>query len=165
MGRSLSFLVADAIADKICKRGIFANRPEVCLLPQYDTAVDRELKLFVVPSNITTDTIVGRDTFRQLFATQLMAIKYIPDSRIEAADEALKVLEDVSVEFVNEKLYFGGIWAKVKTVVMVGASEVLWNGDYQIDGLLRNSTFAEADTMATSFVIVSERFVAKDRNG
>lgn len=161
MGRSLSFLLADAIADKIYKDGIFIKRPEVCLLPQYDTATETELKLFLVPSNITTDTIVGRDTFRQLFATQLMAIKYVPDSRIEAADEALKVLEDVSVAFVNEKIYFGNVWAKVKTCVMVGASEVLWNGDYQIDGLLRNSTFAESDTMATSFVIVSERFLAK----
>lgn len=161
MGKSLSFLLADAIADKIYKDGIFFKRPEVCLLPQYDTATETELKLFLVPSNITTDTIVGRDTFRQLFATQLMAIKYVPDSRIEAADEALKVLEDVSVAFVNEKLYFGDVWAKVKTCVMVGASEVLWNGDYQIDGLLRNSTFAESDTMATSFVIVSERFLAK----
>lgn len=161
MGRSLSFLLADAIADKIYKDGIFIKRPEVCLLPQYDTATETELKLFLVPSNITTDTIVGRDTFRQLFATQLMAIKYVPDSRIEAADEALKVLEDVSIAFVNEKLYFGNVWAKVKTCVMVGASEVLWNGDYQIDGLLRNSTFAESDTMATSFVIVSERFLAK----
>lgn len=163
MAKSLSFLLAEAIADTIYKEGIFINRPQVCLLPQYDTAVDTELKLFVVPSNISTDNIVGRDTFRQLFATQLMAIKYVPDSRIEAADEALRVLEEVSSFFVNERIYFGDTWAKVKTCVMVGASEVLWNGDYQIDGLLRTSTFAEADTLATSFVIVSERFLAKSK--
>ncbi len=159
--QNLPMKLAEAIAAKIESWGITPVKPETCLLPEYDTTRERGLKVAVIPSNITTDNRFARGIVKQIFSTQVTIMKYLPDGDSQAADDALKLAEQLNTRFSGEDIYVEGIRFSVSAVVMFGASEVLWNGDYQIDGLLKQETLAPADVFSSSFVVIATRYIVK----
>lgn len=156
---NLPTALANAIADKIVEWGIWYERPLIKLLPEYDTTKDDGIKLFVMPSNVTTDSYVARGCIKQLFATQVVTMQYLPDTDIDIANDALNILTDISEKFANQKIEFSDTFVMIKTIIMLGATEVMWNGDYQVDGLLKQDTLSDADVLSTSLVLVGERFL------
>lgn len=158
---NLPTALANKIADLIVEWDIWPERPEVTLLPEYDTQTEDGLKIFVMPSNVATDSYVARDMIKQTFATQVVIMKYLPDTDIESANDALNIITDISEKFAIEKLEFADTYVKMRSIIMLGASEVMWNGDFQVDGLLKQETLAEGDVFSASLVLVGERMLGK----
>lgn len=162
--QNLPMRLAEAVAEKIENWGLIpwgAKTPIACLLPEYDTTRERGLKIAVIPSNITTDSRVARGVIKQIFATQVTIMKYLPDGDANEANDALNLAERLTALFSGEDIYVDGIRFSVSAVVMFGASEVLWNGDYQIDGLLKQETLAPADVFSSSFVVIATRYIVR----
>lgn len=153
--------VAQAVADKLVELGIMETAPEVALVPWYDTQTERDIKVVVLPSNITTDSRVGRGIIKQVFAVQITVMKYLQDGDISYANDALKLIDDMTKGLTGEDITAEGYRLSISAVVMYGATEILWNGDYQIDGLLKQETLANADVFSSSFVVVCTRYLVK----
>lgn len=157
--KNVPVLVAEAIAKKMVEAGIVAEEPPVELTPWYDTQNERDVKISVTPSNITTDTRVARGVIKQIFATQVNFMKYLPEGDIEPANEVLDMAEKLTQTFAGARLTIRDVTVDVNAVLMFGATEILWNGDWQVDGLMKSTALIESDVFASSFVVVASRYL------
>lgn len=162
----LSLRVARGVARAIYDLGIWKDSPvEVCFVPYYDTTTEAGIKVYVIPSNISIDSTVGRDVSKIIFTTQIVIMKYLSFYEIEEAEDVLLVSESM-LDLAGKKISLtpdsdDNDYVEIETVFSNSPETISWNGNWQIDGLIEKDQLAHSNVYTATYIVCGTRYIEK----